>query len=301
LSINGEGIDQLALGGTNLFALGKFNSLGGMPQDGLAKLSTQSDGRADAAWNPSVRFANCLALDGTNLFVGGFNVFGSATNQALLAKLTTTGAGTVDTNWNAQFRGNGSVYALLVDGPNLFVGGSFTSIGGLERHSLAKFATAGTGQVDPLWDPQVGSAVVFFEPITSLARDGGNLLAGGFFSSVGGVVRRDLARVNAAGTGAVDLSFNPGPAGNSDFDSFPSSDVRALFLSGRDLYLGGGFTTIGGADRSGFALLPVADAPVIIQDTSTDLLQRPDSNRRGPRQRLRREATSHPHRRACAL
>ncbi|NJM55435.1 MAG: hypothetical protein HC841_05550, partial [Verrucomicrobiae bacterium] len=265
----------LALDGASLFAAGDFSGLGGGNQNGLAKLSTSGNGAKDPLWSGSVSpWASSLAVDGTNLFVGGYFETVSGVGRTNIAKLTTTGSGTVDPLWNPQILVTngffGEALALLVEGTNLFVGGDFTTIGGLERAGLAKVATAGVGEVDPLWNPQVEGRAI--SKIRSLALDGTNLLFGGTFTNVGGSARNNLARVSTAGTGTVDPSFDPGPVGFSDFDSsIQSSVVRALLLNGHDLYVAGGFTTIAGAERSGLAFLPVPEAPMLIQDTTTRL------------------------------
>jgi surface protein len=70
----------------------------------------------------------------------------------------------------------------------------------------------------------------------------------GFFNNVGGQARNYIAKVDATGIGALDATWNP-DANNT---------VRALVLSGTDLYVGGAFSTIGGQFRNCVAKLSTA-------------------------------------------
>jgi len=285
------GVMALALNGTNLFAVGSFSELGGTSSNGLAKLSIGGSGAADPVWRPNISPTRydfqsplALAVGGTNLFVGGAFETVNGVSRRNIAKLTTTGTGTVDSAWNPQILGASDYFSyipvssLLLDGTNLYVGGSFTNLGGQPRNGLARLSTQGNGQVDPIWNPSGAGPFVGLDGFNSLARVGNSLVVGGWFSRViGGAFRANIAMVGIDGIGDVDLSFDPGPVGTSELPTgaFPSQGfntvVRTFILNGRDLYLGGGFTSIGGTTRSGFAFLPVADAPILIQDTQTDL------------------------------
>ena len=70
---------------------------------------------------------------------------------------------------------NGSVYALAVSGPNLYAGGVFTTAGGTNASSIAK------------WDGSkwmvLGSGLN--NPVTVLVASGNTLYAGGDFYYTG--------------------------------------------------------------------------------------------------------------------
>ncbi|WP_374970423.1 hypothetical protein [Terrabacter sp. BE26] len=150
---------------------------------------------------------------------------------------------------------DGTVYASVLVGSRLFVGGSFTSIDGTRRVRLAALDAA-TGRLDTSFRADVDGEV------RSLASDGRTLFIGGKFTLVNGVARKNLAAVNAS-TGAVVGSFNPAPSGM----------VRGLAYSGGKVFFGGGFTKVGAtavnylaaADAATGAVnraFPSADAPV---------------------------------------
>ena len=80
--------------------------------------------------------------------------------------------------------------------------------------------------------------------VRAVISDGFNTYIGGDFTTVNGVQRPRLAKVNA-GTGALDTSFAP---------SVPVS-VTDLLLVGNKLYVVGSFGQVNGVQRRGAALL----------------------------------------------
>jgi hypothetical protein len=103
---------------------------------------------------------------------------------------------------------NGAAYKSAEANGMLYVGGSFTSVTATNgatftRNHILSF-NASTGAVSS-FAPNVNGAVWAIVP----SADGASLYVGGAFSSVNGVARRGLAKINAA-TGAVDTSFNAG-------------------------------------------------------------------------------------------
>lgn len=85
---------------------------------------------------------------------------------------------------------------------------------------------------------------------TMVSDGSGGIYVGGMFDSINGVSRTSLAHVFSTGT--VDSSWNPSPT----FAPVPSATyISVLALSGSTLYVGGLFTSIGGATRTGIAAL----------------------------------------------
>jgi len=133
-----------------------------------------------------------------------------------------------------QSRGfDGTTKVVRVDGVDrILVAGSFMRYGTVARSRLARFLTDGT--LDPSYDPGTGPN----GSVDTLAIDAdGKAIIGGAFTSVSGVARNRLARINADGT--LDTTFNPG----SGFDVAPLKLI--LDASGRVL-VGGNFTTYDG-------------------------------------------------------
>jgi uncharacterized delta-60 repeat protein len=96
-----------------------------------------------------------------------------------------------------------AVYAAGPQGGKIVIGGSFTSVNGVQRQGIARLETNGT--VDVTFNPGIGAD----GSIRSLAvLDDGKVVVGGDFTSINGVTRNGIARLHA--NGSVDLSFDPG-------------------------------------------------------------------------------------------
>jgi hypothetical protein len=171
-------------------------------------------------------------------YVGGrFATFGGVTRASLVHLKPDK---SVDTDFNASV--GGVVTSLARDGSNLYVGGSFTSIGGGAHSRLAKLNGA-TGEADASWNPAPD------KPISALAlsADNSTLYVAGFnLSQLGSTPksRAFLGAVSTAGTGAA-----------TDFDPQSDNFVRSLAVVGTTVYAGGSFTTIGGQNRTALAAL----------------------------------------------
>jgi len=147
----------LALFGTNLYAAGYFQSIGGLSRTGLAKINIAGTGAGDPAWTLNAGglgggVCEAMALSGTNLYVGGgFQTIGSSvkTNLARIF-LSASGTGMVDNVWipNPFLSSDplfSEVTAITVSETNVFVGGRFDQIGGQTRANLARVSTTGSG------------------------------------------------------------------------------------------------------------------------------------------------------------
>lgn len=182
--------------------------------------------------------ARALAVVGTTLYAGGnFNAVvvapppdGEVLRNSLAAFDTTTGAVKA---WDPE--AVGAVNTLGWDGEQVFAGGDFTSVGGVERSHLAAIdLTSGalTG-----FDPQVNGRV------HALVASGSTLYVGGAFTKVNGSTGRRLLAAFDTGTGTA-TAFDPNVPG----------EVRALAVAGDRIVVGGSFSTVNdGVPRSGLA------------------------------------------------
>ena len=221
-----------------------------------------------------------LALAGSTLYAGGD--FGGLDGQsrAFLGAVNT--ADGVATGFAPDADGAVSVLSASDDGARLVAAGSFGSIGGVAARRLAAIDTA-TGLADAAWTPNPNDLP------RALARsaDGAEVLAAGTFTGAGGVLRTNLAALDA--TGAA-LPWDPvadgtvyalaaAPAGDviyaggsfshvdgtsqqklagieaatgdvTDFHVNANNRVRSLAAAGDLLYVGGEFTKLGGQTRT---------------------------------------------------
>ena len=213
---------------------GSFSMLGGQPRAKIARLNV--DGTLDSEFNPGgERGVNSLALqtDGKILVGGEFTMMGGQTRN-YLARLNADGS--LDNGFNpgaAPQYSSVSSLAVQADG-KVLVGGSFTTLAGQPRQSLARVHT--DGSLDSAFNPAAGGRVY------SLAvQADGRILVGGYFSTLGGQPRAGLARLND--DGSLDSGFTAGVGQYEDVHSL------ALQADGKIL-VGGGFTTLNGQPRN---------------------------------------------------
>jgi hypothetical protein len=241
------GINGLARQGTTLYIVGAFTMVNGQARGGGAAFNLATG--ALLPWNPQldvqpgVRAPNVVTIVGSTAFVGGtFTTAGGTARQGLAAVDATTGAvlGTPAPALSA----NGNVSVFLASGNTLYIGGGFTSIGGVARANLAA-VDATTGNVLPFQADTNGQ-------VRSLLLDGTSLYVGGGFGAITGFARPGLGRVDAV-TGAVD-SFRVDVVGGG---------VMSLLKVGGTLYLGGFFTHALGQPRVSAAAITIATAALL--------------------------------------
>jgi Ca2+-binding RTX toxin-like protein len=164
------------------------------------------------------------------------------------------------TAWDPDARsttGTSSVrtMALSSGGSRLFVGGTFSSVGGLARNRLAAIdLSSATGAVDRKWSGAGVNNVV-----RALVVSGRRLYLGGDFTKVKGEPRQYLAAVDTD-TAALDASWMPS-ASRADGANSP---VYALDVSadGARIYAGGLFNTISGVRTEKLAALDAVTGAV---------------------------------------
>ncbi len=148
-------------------------------------------------------------------------------------------------SWNPD--ANGTVQSLAAGNGRIYLGGSFSNVGGTARTRLAA-VDATTGAVVTGFNPRPSGIV------NSLALSGNTLYAGGDFQTVSGTPRANLAAVDAT-TGALSTTWAPAAD-----DLVKGVDMAA---DGSRVYVAGSFTTINGASHRHVAALdPSSGAPV---------------------------------------
>jgi hypothetical protein len=270
-------VTALAISGNTLYVGGSFDMIGPVTGGGVP---VDTAAGAPAVGYPQVTGSVYAAVaDGAGgWFVAGeFNRVG-AEPRANLAHIRSDFS--VD-SWNPGT--NGPIFALVLIGQTLYVGGDFTILGGQSRGRFAA-VDASTGDVAP-WAADADGAV------RAIVFHGRALYLGGAFTSIAGQSRRHLAAIDAP-TGQV-LWWNPDPDGSvlclavaddilyaggdfihvgrvtryhiAAFEFFrggvtpwngtANGRVTALAVSGGKVYVGGNFSRIGGQARSGLAAL----------------------------------------------
>ena len=247
-------VDALAISGPTIYVAGNFATIDGQTRNNIAALNT-ADGSV-TAFNPNADgevLTLAVSDDGSIVYAGGsgFTTIGGQPRAALAALDATTGTATATFDPSpAGFSGAANVYALAVSGSTLYVAGTFVSIGGSPRASIAALSLGGAtdGVAVAAFDPSPSYfGCSFCSSIVALAVSGSIVYAGGSFDTMAGQPRNNLAGLNMA-DGSV-----------TAFDPNPDANILGLAAAGGTVYVGGGFRTIGGQTRHYIAALDAAD------------------------------------------
>jgi len=182
-------------------------SIGGEVRNRIARLDPTT-GLADS-FNPNANESvNSIAIQPNGKIVAGgfFTRMGGQTRNRMARLDPVSGA---PDSFNPN--GNYHVYAvaLQTDG-KILAGGDFATFapnGGatVTRNRIARLET--DGRVDETLDLSIGFAGDNGDVLVTVVQPDGKILIGGGFTSVLGVPRNNIARLNTDGT--VDLDFNP--------------------------------------------------------------------------------------------
>jgi hypothetical protein len=234
----------LAVSGSNVFAAGNFTNAGGTAVNCIAKWngsgwSGLGSGMAGAEPYEGGPLVCALAVSGSNLYVGG--VFTSAGGVAATNIAKWNGS-----SWSALGSGVSGganylsvVFALAVSGSDVYVGGSFANPDGSAATNIAKWNGSS-------WSA-LGLGMETYNYVRALAVSGSDLYVGGFFGKAGGIPAVCIAKWN--GSNWSPLGSGLGMVYPPPYDLV----VRALAVSGNNVYVGGGFTTAGGIAATNIA------------------------------------------------
>jgi hypothetical protein len=241
----------------------------GAPAVGAATVSFRN--APVASWRlDGVGYATTVV--GNTVYVGG--QFSTATSpggqrvsRANLAAFDAT-TGALRTAFVANT--NGPVRALVSDGSRLYVGGSYSSIGGQSRQRLAAVDLT-TGSVVGSWSANANSNVY------GLAVGGGRLFVGGSFSTLRSTARSRIGAVDLS-NGAIVTSFAP--------TADATVNAVAARSDGSAVYLGGNFSRVDGSSNPYLARVDARGARVPVRWSSVEgpvlaLSLRPDGTRLG--------------------
>jgi trimeric autotransporter adhesin len=255
----GYAVEALAVSGDFLYVGGEFVKFAGQTRKGIVQVDLATG--LLTAWNPgSDGPVAALATSGNTVYaMGPFGTIGGQARRGLAALDATTGLATA---WNpgakvSNLNGPPPGAALAVSGGLVYAAGDFDSIGGQARRAIAAL-DATTGLLTA-WNPDASRAP-YAPSVYALASSGSTVYAGGYFSSIGGLARDDLAALDAA-TGQA-TPWDPDPAGNPDV--YSSGIILVVAPCGNTVYVGGDFNRICGQDRSYLARV-TADEPVPVQ------------------------------------
>ena len=214
---------SLVFKGNDLYVGGIFTNAGSLPARGIAKWDGTNWSALPGIFNADI-FG--LAVNGNDLYVAGLFHIGSDTNLYSFAKFdgaNWTTFGSIVSGCVGSFC-TPLAGSILIDGTDIYVGGSFTTFAGVAANSIVRWNGA---QWNPLSTGLTGTNV----SAQSITKYGGRIVVGGSFTSAGGVLASNIACWDGV---------NWSPLGN------PNNTLLKTFSDGADLYASGNFTRIGG-------------------------------------------------------
>jgi uncharacterized delta-60 repeat protein len=232
---------------------GIFSSVNGTNRYRIARLNT--NGSLDSGFTaplvpggfslPESRVSSIIVLTNQNkILIGGmFDLGGFPSENRNIARLNLDG--TIDTSFTLlSFTGgvfpNGpEVYSVAIqpDG-KILCAGQFNSAGGSSGSDIIRLNTNGT--VDSTFSTSVSGASGSISSV--LVQPTGQILIGGSFTTINGVGRANLARLNP--DGSLDTGFNV-PCNNQV--------TKMVLQTNQFVVLSGSFSTVNGVAKSGLA------------------------------------------------
>ncbi|HXS81619.1 MAG TPA: PQQ-binding-like beta-propeller repeat protein [Methylomirabilota bacterium] len=241
--VNGHVLAATPDGSGGWYIGGTFTHVGGRPHVNLAHVNANL---SVDNWAPSSNndVITLLATPTEVYFSGTFTAVNGQPSTGFAAVARTTGA----TTFNPPM--GGLVAALATDGNRLFAGGDFASASNQPRTRLAAYRLADHALTG--WTAPANALVA------ALRFANGVVYVAGNFNTVMGLPR--------GGAAALDPVTAEPTAWDPHMGSFATYGVRALIPVGDRVYLGGGFTQMGGLSRLGLAAVDTASGALTTWD-----------------------------------
>ena len=228
-AVGGGGVTSFAVTDSVLYFGGNFTSVNGQPRTRLAAINLHTGQLLP--WNPTAdTWVWSLGVVDSTVYAGGpFTSINGIARNGMAAVDATTG---VLRPWNpAAVDPTGSM--LGVSATSVAADGVFGPTQARPCENLAAVRLS-TGEVLD-WNP--GTTGLAPEVIC-MAVGGGRLYVGGWFDTVGGLSRPEVASLDLA-TGRV-----------TDWRPFPNTQVSSIAVRDSTVYIGGAFTAVGGVPRT---------------------------------------------------
>lgn len=126
---------------------------------------------------------------------------------------------------------NGYVTCIRYSETYIYVGGSFSSVGGYPIKNVARYNII-NGELDTTWHPMPN------KDVRAIAINGNDIFLAGAFNTIGSIERTGIAKVSS--NSALDLQWNPIIKG---FDG-RSTIVNQIAINEGYLYIGGRFDSV---------------------------------------------------------
>lgn len=244
-----DSVASLEIDGSHVFIGGNFTQVNSVSRMYFAVLDKDTAALDTSITSVASNNVSTLTVSGSNLYIGGsFASFGGAGRNRLAAIDPRSGS---ITSWDPSV--DSTVYALAADASNIYVGGSFSTVDGTTRNKIAAIALDGTLQS---WDPNISGG-----DVKEIAVTADSVYAGGTFSTVGTDAHSTIAKIDK--TTGVASAWDPNLSGGW-------SGVLAIVPDSTTIYIGGGFTTVGGDTRNHLAAIDASTGVATSWDPNVD-------------------------------
>jgi hypothetical protein len=258
-------VNALAVSGSKVYVAGLFSvNNNGTPLSGKnfvswdgTDWSTPTATLADGALIDSVY---AIAVDGTNVYAGGYftDVGNGATRLGAadyIAKWDGSHWSALGSNGHGDGSLNSTVYAITVKGTNVYVGGDFSDVNNNGVPVPAADYVANWNTLTDDWSALGGDGSgegALNSTVYALQFSGSDLYAGGSFTNVTSNSHTWTSEDYIAKWNGTDWLPLLGDGNNN---GSLNNSVKALAVSGTDLYVGGEFTDV----NNGGTILNAAD------------------------------------------
>lgn len=261
--INGT-VNAVVDAGSVVYVGGSFTRTGNVPANNVAcwtKATRTWSALGSPAQNGTNSTVYALAVSGTDLYAGGdFTTVSSSTQNSISANRVakwSTSAGTWSPLGSATQNGlDGTsvrVNALAMSGTDLYAGGRFRSASSSTQYSISATCVAKWSATTGTWSP-LGSAAQDGTngEVNALVVSGADLYVGGTFTTVSSSTQSQISARNVAKWSTTANAWSPlgGSLSTQNGTMGISGTVRALAISGTDLYVGGSFSVVRSSTQS---------------------------------------------------
>ena len=230
-------VNALAVNASGLFVGGNFsaatdnNGAQVASTNLIARWSIQNTAWASVGGGIIGQEVNALTVDNSDVYVGGLFSQAGGISAFNIAKWA-------GNHWESMGDGlEGTVYDIAVAGGDVYAAGQFFTQDFERFYLLARWDGSAWSFLGDAISP-AGQETNYLIRGLSLAVNGNEIYLGGRFESMGGDVVNHVARLN--GNAWEDLT-----GGVHNIGSETLSGVKALAISGNDVYVGGTFSAVG--------------------------------------------------------
>ncbi len=219
-------VSAVAVSGSEVYVGGFFSMAGGVSANNIAKWDGGSwSALGDGVGSPDFGSVNAIALTGNNAYVGGFFATAGGVSAHNLAKWDGGSWSEVGGGVSGTVENSGYVAAIGVIGSEVYVGGQFSSAGGVSASNIAKWNGSSWSALGG------GVSIPDFSSVTAIAVIGNEVYVGGYFSIAGGVSANNIAKWDGGNWSALGSGVN--------------STVTSIAAHASGVYAGGFFNAAG--------------------------------------------------------